>query len=222
MNLIFLTILGLLTLFAVSAVLLPLKSRWYFKLIISLFCTVSLVITYWYWGNFSQWYRYNQQLQIKKQASRLLKNYSNPRQLIEALKQKLDDSAKSAQGWYLLGRLYIQQNQLQNAKEAFSKALKHQPDNEQYLVNYAYVVFNSNGQKFSGDILKIYRELLTKNPVQADALSMLALYSFKNHHYEESIEYWQRLLKLVPNNSDEAQYLRKAIIEAEKKLKNKY
>lgn len=50
---------------------------------------------------------------------------------------------------------------------------------------------------------------------------MLAMDAFVSHAYEDAIRYWQRLLKLAPEQSEEAQAIRKAIAKAEEHLRLK-
>ncbi|MCE0724236.1 MULTISPECIES: tetratricopeptide repeat protein [Legionella] len=174
---------------------------------------------YFYWGGFGGWQEYLQHLNSQKQAKKMLESIKTPQELIEKLRAKLDETPKSAKGWYLLGRLYSSQNEKQNAVNAFAKAYQFNPDDEQYAVNYAHSLWVLNNQQFTEQITEIFIRLLRNNPNQPDALAMLAMDAFVSHAYEDAISYWQRLLKLAPEQSEEAKAIRKAIAKAEEHLK---
>lgn len=192
-----------------------------FLLIPIIFLTASA--GYFYWGDFSSWQHYIHLLYSQKKAEEMLKTIKSPQELIEKLRAKLDDAPKSAKGWYLLGRLYSSQNEKQNAVSAFKKAYLFHPDNELYAVNFAHSLWVLNNHQFSEQITEIFSHLLKINPNQPDALSMLAMDAFTRNAYEDAIDYWQRLLTIVPTQSDEAQAIRKAIAQAQARipLKNK-
>lgn len=173
---------------------------------------------YYFWGSFSQWQQFLHQSESRALAQQMLKSVKSPQELIDKLKAKLDDTPKSAKGWYLLGRLYTSQNDPKNAASAFAKAYQFNPDDEQYAVNYAHSLWLVNGQQFNPEILALFHSLLQKNPEQPDALAMLAMDAFLSHSYNDAIDYWQRLLKLAPEQSEEAVSLRKAIAKAQERI----
>ena len=152
----------------------------------------------------------------------MLKTINSPQELIDKLRAKLDDSPKSAKGWFLLGRLYSSQKDNPNALKAFTKAYQFQPHEDEFAVNYAHSLWQQNNQQFTPQIKKIFNALLIKNPNQPDALSMLAMDAFVSHAYEDAINYWQRLLLLAPSKSEEAKAIRKAIAKAQEQLNLKH
>lgn len=182
---------------------------------------VAAFTGYFYWGDFSSWQQYLHHLDSQKKADEVLKSIKSSQELIEKLRVKLDDTPKSAKGWYLLGRLYSSQNEKQNAVDAFAKAYQFYPDDEQYAVNYAHSLWVLNNHQFTEQITEIFSRLLKVNPNQPDALSMLAMDAFTSHAYEDAVDFWQRLLNLVPAQSEEAQAIRKAIAKAEERIRLK-
>lgn len=173
---------------------------------------------YYYWGGFRAWSHFTQQNNTRELAQTMLKSIKSPQELIDKLRAKLDDSPKSAKGWYLLGRLYSNQKDPQNAAKAFAKAYHFKPDEEQFAVNYAHSLWELNQQQFNAEIRAIFLTLLKNNAKQPDALAMLAMDAYLSHAYEDAISYWQRLLTLAPKQSDEAEAIRKAIAKAQDQL----
>jgi len=205
--------------FLVSVVLVyPLRRHFIFSILLVPVIFIMVSVGYYYWGGFAQWRQYVHRYNSQEQAQKVLQSIKTPQELINKLRARLDDSPKSAKGWYLLGRLYSSQNDRQNALNAFTKAYQFKPDDEQYAVNYAHSLWLVNNQQFTVQITEILTHLLKNNPKQPDALAMLAMDAFESHAYEDAISYWQRLLKIAPQQSEEAQAIRKAIAKAQARI----
>lgn len=174
-----------------------------------------LSLAYWHWGSWPKWVDSLQAARKQEQVQAMIHAVQDPAEWINKLKQTLKTRPNSARGWYLLGRLYASQNQWQNAHTAFQRAYQLQPNNEQIAVNYAQNIWQINDQKHNAMSREILHRVLKDQPNQPDSLAMLAMDAYVNHHYQLAIDYWQRLLKLVPPSSDEAKMIQKAIVKAQ-------
>ncbi|KTD30841.1 cytochrome c type biogenesis protein CcmH [Legionella moravica] len=213
------SILVLITFAASILIIYPLKCTLLTRIVLVPFIFLMAYAGYYNWGGFSGWQEYIHQTESRERAQQVLKSIKSPQELIDKLKAKVDENPKSAKGWYLLGRLYTSQNETNNASQAFAKAHHLKPDEEQYAVNYAHSLWLMNNQQFSAEIIEIFNKLLDKNPKQPDALAMLAMNAYLSHDYQEAITYWQRLLVMAPEQSEESQAIRKAIAKAQDQIK---
>ncbi|MBA2649086.1 MAG: hypothetical protein H0U75_05690 [Legionella sp.] len=177
-----------------------------------------ILVAYYHWGGYTSLKQYIHKQKTLESVKTVLKTIKDPQELIDRLKSKLDNTPKSAQGWFLLGRLFNGQNDTKNAYEAFAKAYQFNPNKETYAVEVAFSSWRLNNQHITPDIQKILNKLLQDNPNQADVLSMLAMDSFFQKKYSQAILYWQKLLDLVPPESKEAGALRQAIAKANENL----
>jgi len=212
------SLLVLITVLASALIVYPLRRHVFFSMVLVPVVFILVAGGYYFWGGFAQWQKYIQQNHSQELAQQMLKTIKSPQELIDKLRAKLDDSPRSAKGWYLLGRLYSNQNDNQNATNAFAKAYQFKPQDEQFAVNYAHSLWELNQQQFNATIREIFINLLNNNPKQPDALAMLAMDAFMSHAYDDAISYWQRLLKIAPQQSEEAEAIRKAIAKAQDKL----
>lgn len=203
-------LLGLFTILACGLLVYPLKMR--VGLVLAPCIFVLATVGYFLWGGFEPWREYVHQVNSKKLAERLMKNYKSPQDLINQLRAKLDDTAASAKGWYLLGRLYSSQKDVENAVQAFAKAYQFNPADETYAVNYAHSLWEQNNKKYTSEVRRILAKVLENNADQVDALTMLAMDADEQHDKQQALSYWRRLLKLVPENSKEAEFIRKAMM----------
>lgn len=194
------------------------KSKFLITALFPLFIIV-LSVAYWRWGSWFDWQKYRHQEINKQQIEAVLQRIKSPAELISRMKARLQQEPNSSRGWYLLGRLYASQGQWEEARNAFSTALQLNPDDSLIIVNYAQSLLQLNQQQYNDSIRHLLTTLLQKEPQQPDALAMLAMDAFVSANYGQAIDYWQRLLKLAPPQSEEAQMIRKAIARAQSQLK---
>lgn len=192
----------------------PLRRHVVFSVLFMPVIWIFVFCGYFAFGGFGQWQQYTQQQARHAAAQQMLQSIKSPQELIDKLRAKLDDTPQSAQGWYLLGKLYLNQKDFRSASQSFGKAHKLKPANENYSVHYAHSLWSLNNQKMNPQIKSLFAVLLKNNPKQPDALAMLAMDAFDHHDNALAIRYWQRLLKLVPVQSEEAAAIREAIARA--------
>lgn len=185
--------------------------------VLSVMLVLAVVTLYHQWGGWQAWQDFQEQQVKAKLAKQLMKQYKTPTALIDSLRQKVLQHPNSAKGWYLLGRLYASQNEWHSAHQCFMKALRLQPEDEQYVVNDSYARWQLNQQRFNKNIRRALHRLLLKNPQQPDALALLAMDAYQQKHYRQAILYWQSLLRMTPPESEAALAIRKAIARAQKK-----
>lgn len=214
--------LAILLLLALPVALYPLRASKKSLFIIIPLMVCSLTLAYWQWGALPQWSEYQQQQEKQKKIVALMQTIKGPEQLIAKLKASLRANPNSAKGWYLLGRIYASQGEWLDAKAAFEKAYQLNPADETIVVNYGQSLWQLNQQQFNDTIRTIFNGLLQKNPQQPDALAMLAMDAFGSKNYQSAIDYWQKLLKLAPEHSEEAQMILKAIAKAQGEMQSNH
>lgn len=187
------------------------KSVWLIFLLVYMAFSGS---AYYQWGGWRHQQQYNREQKKAKEAKALLATFKSPQALIDKLKARLIEQPESANGWFLLARLYASQNQWELANQAYAKSLQLEPENQRTAVAYAEGLWQANQHKFDDQIRALLQDVLKKDPNQPDALSMLAMDAYQQKDYQQAILYWQHLLNLVPPHSKEARALQKAIAKA--------
>lgn len=207
---------------AVAAALYPFrKNKW----VVSVLLPIILILTaalYWHFGGFFEWARFLELSAKKQQVQAILQSTHGVEEVIAKLKAKLSTEPNSAQGWYLLGRLYAHQGQWDKAKSAFNTAHDLNPDDALITMNLVQSLLQLNQQTFNEDIRTLIHRVLQNDPNQPDALAMVAMDAYQAKHYRKAIDYWRKLLKLAPENSEEAAVIRKAIHKAQSQLNSPY
>jgi cytochrome c-type biogenesis protein CcmH len=120
--------------------------------------------------------------------------------LAKQLKEKPDD----AQGWEMLARSYATLRRFGDSRDAYAKAARLTPDNAKLLIDYADVLAMTNGRNVVGEPEKLAQRALEIEPNNIKALALAATAAFQRTDYNRAIELWQRILKLVPPDSQVA------------------
>lgn len=203
---------------AVCLVAIPLKKNRVVSGLSSLILVFGVVIGYAYWGSNTQWITYEHDKDKQLAVKKLLKTGKGIEVLILKMKAKIQEAPDNPKGWYLLGRLYANQQAWILAVQSFKKAYGLDPEDIATAVNYGQALWQKNNQKFTPEIREIFQQLLDKNPDQPDALAMLALDYHAENNFLKAIELWEHLLMLTPPQSEEARSIREAIAQASRRL----
>lgn len=182
------------------------KNKW--KIISAILVFLTILFFYKNFGGFGDYYAYKKEQESKQQALLLLKNIKDTNELSVRLVKHLKNNPDSARGWYLLGRLYVSQNKLKKALQAFTKAYRVDPEDILITVNYASLLLENGDEKLGVELLE---KLLKNNPEQQDALGILAMHAYQKNDLSVAVLYWQRLLNTLPAESEEADAIRIAI-----------
>ena len=119
-------------------------------------------------------------------------------QIIEQLKAKVDANPEDPRGWYLLGRLYFSNGEFQQAIASYQKANKLKPKTPEVMTSMAESEFFLNNRKLPENAMKMLQEVLKQNPNYISALNLLGVNAFTNKEYQLAINYWQKIIPLLP------------------------
>lgn len=192
------------------------KSIWLSLFLLFVIPTAALLF-YSNWGDSRQLAQFiiAQQIAVKEQQMR--EQLGSPQQVIWQLKQHLLEDPNSAQGWYLLGRLYASQQQLNEANLAYAHALQLSPHNIDILMNFAQTLSLQNNNQINAQALKLIKEILVIQPENNDARNLLAIYAYQHEDYQTAIKNWEIILPHLAANSVDRQNLIEAIAQAQNK-----
>lgn len=163
-------------------------------------------------GAFEEYIKYQSHIKLQKQARSLSKAGTD--KILQRMLEHLKEHPKSAQGWYLLGRLYASQHQWQLAAQAFKRAVELEPANTRAAINEVQSLQVLNNQRLNNKLRKRLQVILEHQPNQPDVLAMLAMDARLNHEYTNEIKYLESLLQYIPASAVEAGIIRKALASA--------
>ncbi len=210
-------LLILVLLLALAFVIWPLRHEWKTAGTVAMLVLLTGGLFYQHLGGYQQLSRFHQEKEQHALAKEALKQFKNADEVIDRLRAHLKKEPNSAKGWYLLGRLYASAKQFQPAKDAYQKAYKLNPKDKKIRLEYMQALYITHGAQIKGLTKTILNSLLQEYPNEPDVLNFIAMDAYSHQHYQKAAIYWQKLLRLLPQGSDEHTMILKAIADAQKK-----
>lgn len=216
----FWTLIILMTIMTVLMIAVPLLKKNSHKLKISIklllvifpLMTIGMYLIFGHSGQLQQfWTRQSQEAAIKQQVASI----KDSQQLIKQLRDHLKQQPASAEGWFLLGKLYLSSQQYENAENSLKKAWQLKPNNHDYLLAYAKANFFNQHNHLTPAVEVALKSVLESITQPVDALNLLAVNAYQNKDYRQAVKYWQQALALVPPDSPDSRTLLDMISQAQ-------
>ena len=135
---------------------------------------------------------------------------------VEKLAERLKSNPGDAQGWAMLARSYNSMEKWGEATGAYAKATELSPNDADLWAEYAFAQAMASGKSLEGKPLELVNRALKVDPQNAKALQLAGSAAFQAKDYKKAIDYWQRILKQVPADSEVAQAINERINEAKR------
>jgi cytochrome c-type biogenesis protein CcmH len=144
---------------------------------------------------------------------------------IEAMVQKLSDrleqNPEDVEGWKMLGRSYTVLGRFPEAVTAYSKAAMRAPRDPQLLADLAEVLAMARGEKLRGEPEELLLRALQLDPKNLKALALAGSAAFERNDFRGAARLWERMLPLVPADSEDARTIQAKVDEARAQVRNK-
>lgn len=137
--------------------------------------------------------------------------------MIGALAERLKAHPDDLQGWLMLGRSYAMTGRLAEAVAAYGKAEKAMEGDADLLAGYADLLASQNGGRLDGKPLALIGKALRVDPDHVQALWLAGTAAFNNGAYADAVVFWERAVKVLPADSEDAASLGAGIAEAKRR-----
>ena len=117
-----------------------------------------------------------------------------------ALRTKLAKEGDDAVAWMLLGRIRLSQGAVEQAVSAFERALQMTPERLPLLLSYSQALIMLGDENSLAKAGRAVARVLTKEPENNDALSLMALIAYEKGDMAQASQAWQLLLKQLPQD----------------------
>ena len=121
---------------------------------------------------------------------------------VEKLAKRLESNPSDAQGWTMLARSYSSTERFSDAAGAYAKATELKPNDADLWAEYAFVTAMAQGRRLEGKPMELIQQALKVEPENAKALQLAGSAAFEAKDYKKAVDYWQRVLKQVPADSE--------------------
>ncbi len=130
------------------------------------------------------------------------------------LAARMKDNPEDAEGWTMLARSYAVLGRFGEASEAYAKAAARMPRDAQLLADYADALAMAQGRTLQGEPEKIILRALAIDPDNVKALLLAGTAAFNRSDPRAAIRHWERVLGLLPKESDMIQRVQASIVQA--------
>lgn len=134
--------------------------------------------------------------------------------VLKELEDKLAKNPQDVQGWALLARSYTQVERFADAARAFDNLTRLVPNDAQLWADYADVQAMANNQNLAGIPTKLINKALEIDPNNLKALALGGSAAMDRADYAAAINYWEKALKLLPKDSQDAKMFEQGLAEA--------
>ncbi len=133
---------------------------------------------------------------------------------IDKLAERLKQNPNDAQGWTMLARSYMMQGKFSDAASAYEKLTALNDKDADAWTDYAEALALANNQNLAGKPTEMLNRALQLDPKHQKALDLAGTAAYQAGDYAKAIDYWQKLLKLLPAGSQELQTVTSQITKA--------
>jgi cytochrome c-type biogenesis protein CcmH len=137
--------------------------------------------------------------------------------MVARLAQKLASNPDNGEGWVMLARSYNALGRFGEAAAAYAKAEAKYPQDSQFLADYADSLAMAQGQSLEGKPEALIRRALQADGNNLKALALAGTAEFEKSDFAKAIEYWGRMLPLLPADSEMGNSIRANIQVAQEK-----
>ena len=127
---------------------------------------------------------------------------------------RLEKNPDDPRGWMMLARSYYVLQRMPEAVAAYARAAEKIKDDADLYADYADALAMSQGRRIEGGPLELVRQALRIDPSHPKALAMAGTEAFHRKDYPGALAFWEKLLPLLPQESEMAKSLAGGISEA--------
>lgn len=134
--------------------------------------------------------------------------------MVATLASRLEQNPGNLEGWVMLGRSYKVLGRLDEAAQAFDKAGPAMESDPELMLEVAELSAELNNGKIEGKGREFLLKVLADQPDNPQALVLAGYDAYSRQRYPDAIKHWEKLLAMVPPDSQDAQNLTAGIEKA--------
>lgn len=133
--------------------------------------------------------------------------------MVATLAAKLEADPNNPKGWAMLGRSYKVMGRFNDAAAAFERIGPTLDENADWLAEYADTVAMTAGGKLAGKPEELAKKALKIDPEHLLALMLVGSAAAERGDSKTAVTYLQHALTKVPEESEDAKFLKDALVQ---------
>lgn len=139
--------------------------------------------------------------------------------MVDRLAERLKREPEDAEGWSMLARSYSAMNRFSESAGAYGKLVKLVPPDANMLADYADALAMAQGKSLQGEPEQLVARALQADPRNVKAIALSGSAAFERGDYAQAVVQWQKILPLVPADSDIARSTNASMDEARQRAR---
>jgi len=136
-------------------------------------------------------------------------------ELVKGLERQLEENPDNPDGWFLLGRTYMNLSRYQDAVRAYRRLDELQPDNSSVQIALADALSMQNDGQIPQEAVRLLGAVYERDRQNVIALWLLGRASLQQGAAELALQFWSKAYPLLDEEPDMQAELRSAIRELE-------
>ncbi len=134
------------------------------------------------------------------------------------LERAVEAQPDSAEGWYFLGRTYMNQERPADAAKAFARVVELAGRQPELLGQWAQALYFARGRQWSAELQALTDEALRADPQEVTSLGLLGIAAFEEGRFQDAIGFWERLVATLPAEDPSREAIKGGIARAREQL----
>lgn len=152
----------------------------------------------------------------------LTREFAQPPGSLAQMTNRLERAVKaqpdSAESIYFLARTYMAQDRPADAAAMFERAVALAGRQPELLGQWAQALYFAGNKAWTPQIQALADEALKLDAKEVTSLGLMGINAFEGQHYQAAMDYWKRLLAVLPANDPSRSALEGGIARASDKL----
>lgn len=136
------------------------------------------------------------------------------RELNRLIEARLANNPENLQYWFFLARNYMELNEFDKAVGAYQHVLQRDKESPMVMAELAQAMFLRDGRQTNPSIVDLVTKVLKAEPDNTMALGLAGIDAFAKKDYVNAIKHWERVIKLVGEDTPTGQSLSAGIERA--------
>ena len=132
-------------------------------------------------------------------------------EMLERVKQRLQDNPEDAQGWFIMGRTYLSLQKIDEAVTAFQRTYDLVGDEPGVMFTLADALALQNKGSMAGDPTELVRRGLEISPQDPTGLWLAGLAAEQRQEYKLAHASWSAMLPLIAEDAESSAEVRRLL-----------
>jgi cytochrome c-type biogenesis protein CcmH len=157
-----------------------------------------------------------QHLELRGPGNPANQQVSDIADLAVKLEARLQEDPQNIEGWFLLGRTYMQLEQYANAVRAYETLYAKMPEDASAQLSLANALAMLHGGQLNARGVELLEKVLKTEPDSVTALWLLGQNAMRRNRPAEALDYWRRAYPLLAAEPQAQQQLGRMVEQLER------